>query len=182
MNLANLLTCSRGVLAVIFAALLFSPNHFGKILALFVFVTAALTDYWDRVLARRMKEVSQFGKLMDPITDKMLTLSAFFSFWYLGILPLTMVFIVVARDVVVTGARFLMPAGSPDVAAKASGKQKTVLQMLFIIAVLLYLIARQYPEWQPAWNNRAIFIARVAMSFIVAVTVWSGLKALPKKS
>ena len=93
-----------------------------------------------------------------------------------------MVLIVVARDVVVTGARFLMPAGSPDVAAKASGKQKTVLQMLFIIAVLLYLIARQYPEWQPAWNDRALFIARVAMSFIVAVTVWSGLKALPKKS
>ena len=181
MNLANLLTCSRGVLAIVFAALLFFPSPFGKFLALFVFITAALTDYWDGVLARRMGEVSQFGKLMDPITDKMLTLSAFFSFWVLGILPLWMVLVVAAREVAVTGARFFMPQGSPGYAATTSGKQKTVLQIIFIIAVLLYLIARQYPDWQPAWNESAIVIARVGMILIVLVTVWSGAKVFLKK-
>ena len=86
MNLANLLTCSRMALAVMFAVFLFSLNPFGKFLALFVFITAALTDYWDGVVARRMGEVSQFGRLMDPVADKTLTLSAFFSFWHLGLL------------------------------------------------------------------------------------------------
>ena len=74
-----------------------------------------------------------------------------------------------------------MPAGSPDVAAQMSGKQKTVLQMIFIIAVLLYLIARQYPDWQPSWNGRAILMTQGGMLLIVWVTVWSGVKALIKK-
>ena len=182
MNFANFLTCSRGVLAVIFTVLLFYPGPFGKILALFVFVLAALTDYWDGVVARRMKEISAFGKLMDPITDKMLTLSAFFSFWYLGVLPLWMVLVVVVREGVVTVARFFMPVNSSGFAAQKSGKIKTVLQFVFIIAVLLYLVARQVPDWQPVWNERAILIARGAMLLIVAVTVWSGAQVFSKKS
>ena len=181
MNFPNFLTCLRGVLAVIFAFLLFSPEPSGKKWALAVFVFAALTDYWDGVLARRMKEVSSFGKLMDPITDKMLTLSAFFSFWYLSVLPLWMVLVVAAREVAVTVVRLRMPAGSPDVAAQMSGKQKTVLQMLFIVAVLVYLAARQTPDWPPSWNGSAILMARGGMLLIVLVTLWSGAQVLLKK-
>ena len=180
MNFANFLTCSRGVLAVIFTVFLFYPVSYGKIAALFVFVLAALTDYWDGVIARRMKEISSFGKLMDPITDKMLTLSAFFSFWYLGVLPLWMVLVVVVREVGVTVARFFMPVESSGFAAQHSGKVKTVLQFVFIIAVLLYLVVRQNPEWDPAWNVPAIRIARLGMLVIVALTVWSGIKVFKK--
>jgi CDP-diacylglycerol--glycerol-3-phosphate 3-phosphatidyltransferase len=150
------------------------------VLALFVFVLAALTDYWDGVFARRMKEVSSFGKLMDPITDKMLTLSAFFSFWYLGVLPLWMVLVVVAREAAVTVARFFMPADSPGFAAQMSGKIKTVLQIVYIIAVLLYLVARQVPDWQASWNEQATVIARLGMLVIVVLTVWSGVKVFKK--
>ncbi len=181
MNFANLLTCSRVVLAVMFTVFLFSPEPFGKFLALFAFVAAALTDYWDGIVARGMGEVSQFGKLMDPIADKLLTLSAFLSFWYLHLLPLWMVLVVVARDIFVTAARFLMPSSSEGRAARAGGKQKTILQMLFIIAVLLYLIARQSPEWQPSWNSRALDFTRGGMFLVVVATVWSGVSIGQKK-
>ena len=167
---------------MIFTALLFYPGPSGKVLALFVFVLAALTDYFDGMLARRMKEVSAFGKLMDPITDKMLTLSAFFSFWWLSVLPLWMVLVVVARELLVTVARFFMPPDSPGFAAQFSGKVKTALQFVFIIAVLSYLIARQLPDWQPEWNGQAILLARGGMLIIVLVTVWSGLQVFRRKA
>ncbi len=182
MNLANRLTCSRMVLAVVFTAFLFSPGPFGKFLALFAFVAASLTDYWDGVVARGMGEVSQFGKLMDPVADKLLTLSAFLSFWRLGLLPVWMVLVVVLRDILVTAKRFSMPPTSVGLAARGSGKQKTVLQILYIIAVLLYLIARQSTEWQPLWNGYALEGIRWGMLGIVLFTVWSGVRALVKKN
>lgn len=177
MNLANLLTCSRMVLAVIFVVFLFSSSPFGNFLALFAFIAAALTDYWDGVVAREMGEVSQFGKLMDPIADKTLTLFAFFGFWYLGLLPFWMVLLVALRDVLVTTARFLVSSDGIR-AARGSGKQKTVLQILFIIAVLLYLIARQSPDWQTSWDDHALQFIHGGMFIIVLVTIWSGLRAL----
>ena len=182
MNLANLLTCSRVILAVIFTAFLFSPGPFGKFLALFTFAAAALTDYWDGVVARGTGEVSQFGKLMDPIADKLLTLSAFFSFWRLDLIPLWTVLVVVARDIIVTGARFFMPPESRSRSARSSGKQKTVLQMLYIIAVLLYLIARQSGDWYPSWNNPALQMIHAGMLIIVAITVLSGVRVFIKKN
>ena len=182
MNFANFLTCSRIFLAVLFTVFIFSSWSFGKFFALFVFVVAALTDYWDGVVARGMGEVSSLGEIMDPIADKLLTLSAFFSFWILNLLPLWMVLVVVVRDIFVTAGRFLMPSGSQGRAARSSGKQKTMLQMLFIIAVLLYLIARQLPQWHSSWNSRALEFIHGGIFLIVLVTVWSGARALFKKA
>jgi CDP-diacylglycerol--glycerol-3-phosphate 3-phosphatidyltransferase len=180
-NLPNLLTCSRVVFAALFAAFLFSANPFGKAIALFFFIIASLTDYWDGRIARGRGMVSQFGKLMDPIADKILTLAAFFSFWYLGLLPLWMVLVVVARDLTVTTARFFMPATGSVRAARMSGKQKTVVQILFIIGVLLYLIARQLPDWQPAWDETANACVTWGMGLVVLITVWSGVRVLIKR-
>lgn len=182
MNLANVLTCSRAGLAAVFIFFIFSTTPFGKFLALFFFIAGALTDYWDGVLARGLGEVSQFGKLMDPIADKVLTLSAFFSFWILGLLPLWMVLVVVGRDLLVTGARFFASLRREGHEVRGSGKKKTVIQILFIIAVLLYLIARQSAEWQPSWNETAIKLTNGGMLVIVLFTVWTGARALFKKS
>ena len=180
MNLANSLTCSRAVLAVLFTAFLFSPGPSGKILALFYFVLAALTDYWDGVVARRMKEESQFGKLMDPIADKLLTLSAFINFWILRLIPFWMVATVVVRDVVVTGARVIWKSQSDRQTVRSSGKQKTALQILYIIAVLLYLIARQRGPWKKTWDESVLQFIYLGMMVIVCVTVWSGVSVLSK--
>jgi CDP-diacylglycerol--glycerol-3-phosphate 3-phosphatidyltransferase len=177
-TLANLLTCSRAVLAAFVAAFLFSKNPFGKILALFIFITAALTDYWDGWLARQMGQESQLGKLLDPIADKALTLSAFVSFWRLELVPFWMVAVVVCRDLVVTGSRFLVPPNNRG--ARSSGKHKTALQILYIIAVLCYLVARELPQWQGNWNGRALAVVDAGMGLIVLVTVITGMRVLLK--
>ena len=180
MNLANFLTCSRVVLAGLVVFFLFSDNPFGRVMALFLFVVAALTDYWDGWIARELGRVSAFGKLMEPIADKALTLSAFLSFWRLGLLPFWMAAVVMARDAVVTASRFWVPAEARG--ALSGGKHKTVLQVLFIIAVLCYLVARELPQWQDAWNARSLSFIESGMGFIVFVTVWTGARVVFKNS
>ena len=181
MNVANFLTCSRVILAALFTTFLFSTNPFGKFFALIAFAAAGITDYWDGKIARNMGEVSLFGKLMDPIADKILTLAAFFSFWRLSLLPLWMVLAVVLRDVLVTTSRFFMPPSSKSFSAGQSGKQKTFFQIIYIVLVLIYLIARQLPQWQTSWNEPALLLARIGMTFIVFITVWSGVRVFIKK-
>lgn len=165
-------------MAVLFSVFLFSSGPFGKIWALFYFVLASLTDYWDGAIARRRHEESQFGKLMDPIADKLLTLSAFINFWLLGLIPLWMAAVVLARDVAVTFARLGMKPQDKSQGAAWIGKQKTFLQIVYIIAVLLYLIARRQGPWRPAWDQTAHHAILTGMMAIVLITVWSGAQVL----
>ena len=176
MNLANLLTCSRMILAVLFAYFLFSQAPFARFIALFIFIAAALTDWWDGLAARGMGQTSHFGKLMDPIADKILTLAAFISFCVLGLIPWWVVGIIAAREIWVTVARLQMAPGNPKIAAVPAGKHKTVLQMLYIIAVLLYLIAVQSPYWNAAWDGRAEVLTLAGACLIAAVTLYSGIR------
>ena len=180
MNLANLLTCSRIVLTVLFTAFIFSPGPSGKILALFYFTLASLTDYWDGIVARRFKEESQFGKLMDPIADKLLTLSAFVNFWLLRLISVWTVTIVLARDVIVTAVRLMRRPQSEAQTVRSSGKQKTAFQFLYIIAVLVYLIVRESGSWQERWDGRALWSIRVGMWLVVLMTLFSGIRLILK--
>ena len=181
MNLANILTLSRVVLAVFFAYFLFSSAPSARWVALFLFILAALTDWWDGLAARGMGETSHFGKLMDPIADKTLTLAAFISFSLLGLVPWWAVAVIVARDVYVTAARLRMSPEDPAISAKPSGKKKTALQMFYIILVLFYLIAIRLPSWRPSWNAPALVAIHIGMGAIVLMTLWSGAKVLFKK-
>ena len=181
MNLANLLTYSRMILALVFWGFLFSPHPFGKLIAFCVFILASLTDYWDGMVARKMGQTSRIGKLMDPIADKVLMLAAFFGFWRLGLIPLWMAGVVIARDVIVTLPRLGMSAENPRLPATSAGKKKTAFQMFYILAVLVYLMAAQAAFWQPSWNGRAELFIRAGMIVVVAMTLWSGSKALAKK-
>jgi CDP-diacylglycerol---glycerol-3-phosphate 3-phosphatidyltransferase len=180
MKLSNILTCSRMVMAVFFTAFLFSANPFGKILALVFFLTASITDYYDGKIARERGEISAFGQMMDPLADKVLTLAAFISFWWLGLVPWWMVLIVVVRDALVTLSRFLMPKKSEGRSARGSGKSKTALQMAFIVGVLLYLIARESPYWNVGWNDNAVLVIEIVMGLITALTVWTAIRIWTK--
>ncbi len=180
MKLSNILTCSRMVMAVFFTAFLFSANPFGKLLALVFFLAASITDYYDGAIARARGEVSAFGKMMDPLADKVLTLAAFGSFWWLGLVPWWMVLVVVVRDVSVTLSRFFMHEESAGRSSRGSGKSKTVLQMVFIVSVLLYLIARETSYWSPDWDASAAFIIEAGMGLIAALTVWTGIRIWAK--
>ena len=189
MNLPNRLTVMRIGLTGIFVAAMLLPrdglimSHFpyGKTLALVVFIAAALTDWLDGWLARKHKIETNFGALLDPVADKVLTTAAFICFIeqqnYRG-QPLVqgwMVLIIVARDFLVTGLRLV--AGDKGVVLKAEqlGKHKTISQMTTIIVVLLGLAARD--DWA-LWGERFdVFYCRLVLGMMlstVILTVWSG--------
>lgn len=180
MNVPNALTCLRIVLAFVLLFLLFMSGFAAKILALAVFIAASLTDYWDGKIARSSGQVTVFGKLMDPIADKFLTFAAFIGFTQKGLIAPWMVVLVVARDFLITGVRLAIPPKRDLQAARQSGKNKTVLQYLFIYFVLGYLAFRETPYWDPAWELPVLMFLRAAMGVIVIVTLWSGANYLIK--
>lgn len=110
--------------------------------AIVIFVTASLTDWYDGYLARKYKYDSDWGTFLDPLADKILVLSAFFTFAYLGVVKLWMVIVIVSRDLLVTTLRSLaMRQGKPMITSLFA-KIKTASQMLMIL-LLLVLIAMQ---------------------------------------
>jgi CDP-diacylglycerol--glycerol-3-phosphate 3-phosphatidyltransferase len=190
MNLPNRLTVARiGMTAAFVAAMLLPRDgavmaHFpyGKTLALGMFVLAALTDWLDGWLARRDKLETNFGALMDPVADKVLTTAAFICFIeqhnYKG-QPLVqgwMVLIIVARDFLVTGLRLVAGGKGMVLKAEQLGKHKTISQMTTIIVVLVGLAARD--DWA-LWGTRFdVVFSRLVFGMMLAtviLTVWSGL-------
>ncbi len=158
--------------------LLFSKGAFPKGLALFTFLLASLTDYWDGRLARMRKEITSLGKLMDPIADKILTLSAFLAFVQMGIIPAWMAVLIVARDFLITGLRFLMLQKNDNPEARPSGKHKTALQLAAIVGVLIFLTLKETPLWRLEWTAPSLHLIYWTMLFIVAITLWSGVRYL----
>ena len=107
MNLPNRLTLIRIGAAFVFMALLFADHLYAKYLALFLFTGAVLTDIYDGRYARRKGMVTNFGKLMDPLADKILMVAAFVSFVSLGYIPAWTVIVIISREFAITGLRLL---------------------------------------------------------------------------
>ncbi len=141
MNLPNMLTSSRIVLAAVMLGLLSMPEHipFMKSLAFIIFVIAGITDYFDGHLARTTYGVTAFGRLMDPLADKVIVCSAFVSFVELGLVPAYIVVIIISREFLVTGLRLLAIEKGLVISAGKWGKHKTVWQIVAIIVILLGL-------------------------------------------
>ncbi len=144
MNVPNQLTVSRFVLTAIFLMVVFSGMPFGETVSLILFSVASLTDYFDGKIARRDQLITNFGKLMDPLADKILTCSAFIAFVGLGQVAAWMVVIIVSRELAITGLRLLAASKNVVLAAERYGKHKTVTQIMAIISILLSL---SYPQW-----------------------------------
>ena len=136
MNPPNILTLSRFGMALLLMVCLSVSFPGAALLALIIFILAAITDALDGHLARTIYGCSDFGKLMDPLADKVLTAAAFIGFVELGVMPAWMVTLILAREFMVTGLRLLAADKGIVLAAGVWGKHKTVWQMLFIIAVL----------------------------------------------
>ena len=117
---------------------------FGKTIALFVFLLAALTDYWDGRLARGRGVVTVFGQLMDPLADKVLIGSAFICFVALDqIVPAWIVVIIIAREFMVTGLRLLAASQGKIIPAGRWGKHKTIWQIIAITVIIAGLAVRE---------------------------------------
>jgi len=144
MNLPNRLTLSRLILTVFFLGALLAEFPFHTTVALVLFVAASITDFYDGWIARRDHLITNFGILLDPLADKILTCSAFIAFVELGVVPAWMAVVIVARELAITGLRLLAASKNAVLAADAWGKQKTIWQIIAIIAILVVM---SYPSW-----------------------------------
>lgn len=184
MNLPNKLTVLRFGLTALFLWALFSPLRFNDTLALVFFSLAGATDFLDGWLARRRKLITNFGILMDPLADKIMTCSAFIAFVESTRLnpaaPVKvaawMVIIIVARELAITGLRLLAASKSVVLAAENFGKHKTVSQ---IVAINALLVVDACEEWSPSLKNFFLSwvpaFAEVMLWLTVALTVASGV-------
>lgn len=169
MNLPNKLTVSRFALTAAFLWAMFSRSPVNDTLALVFFSLAGITDYLDGKIARQRKLITNFGILMDPLADKIMTCSAFIALiarhvltpppvLHLGSLSLSpkvhawMVVIIVARELAITGLRLLAASKNVVLAAERYGKHKTISQMVAIIALL---VMDASVEWWP-WLRGAL--------------------------
>ena len=144
MNLPNKLTVSRLALTVFFLLALFIDFPFHFTVALVFFVAASLTDLFDGIIARRRNLFTAFGKLMDPLADKVLICSAFIAFIELEWMAAWMVILIVARELAITGLRLLAANKNLVLAAERQGKNKTIFQITAIIALL---VTHSHTDW-----------------------------------
>ena len=136
-NLPNALTSLRILCVPLVVWLLMSPGPGHQVLAALLFALAALTDLLDGFLARRSDQVTLLGKLLDPIVDKLLVTAGLVMLLYLGLAPAWMVWVIVAREVVVTGIRVLALKDGEVIESHMLGKQKAVFQMVAIFFLIL---------------------------------------------
>ncbi len=167
MNLPNQLTVSRFGLTGLFLVALLVPFPFHQTVALFLFAAASLTDYFDGALARKHGLITNFGILMDPLADKILTGSAFIAFVELGWMPAWMVVIIVGRELAITGLRMLAASKNLVLAAEGFGKHKTITQ---IVCILCILVSLSYPTWGDWARTVFEFPIRAGAPWLAAVT------------
>jgi CDP-diacylglycerol--glycerol-3-phosphate 3-phosphatidyltransferase len=150
-NLPNKLTLIRIGLVPLFLAFLSVDSIYSHTLALVTFVAAAITDYYDGKIARERSLETDFGRLMDPLADKILISAAFI--YFVGSyphIPAWIVTIIIAREFAVSGIRMLAASKGKIVAADRTGKLKTISQLTVIIAILNVLVYHKLSEKLPA--------------------------------
>ncbi|WP_055070950.1 CDP-diacylglycerol--glycerol-3-phosphate 3-phosphatidyltransferase [Clostridium massiliamazoniense] len=138
MNLANKLTLLRIFLVPLFVIfMILDSNYYGVIIATIIFIIASITDKIDGYIARSRNQITNFGKFMDPLADKLLVTAALVSLVQLDVIPAWAVIIILSREFAVTGLRTIAAAEGKVIAASNWGKLKTVFQMLAIILLLI---------------------------------------------
>ncbi|MEI2701405.1 MAG: CDP-diacylglycerol--glycerol-3-phosphate 3-phosphatidyltransferase [Baekduia sp.] len=163
-NLPNVLTVIRIFLIPVLVAALLDETRNGDVFAAFVFALASVTDFIDGWLARSRDAVSTFGKLMDPIADKLLVLAALFALVSRDRLEVWVAMVIVSRELAVTLSRMAASGQGVIVAARSWGKLKTVIQ----VATIFFLIAFDPTPW---WVEAMVYLT-------VVVTIVSGLDYL----
>jgi CDP-diacylglycerol--glycerol-3-phosphate 3-phosphatidyltransferase len=178
MNWANRITLSRLGLTVLFVVSLNSSWQYARTTALVIFLIAGLTDFIDGEIARRYGIVTNFGKLMDPLVDKIMLAAAFISLVPLKAVPAWAATTVVARDFLITGLRLMASAKGRILPAESLGKQKTswqVITVLFFLGLFSASELRFANEgsvwWLRAWNQ----VGPILVWITVALTLYSGL-------
>ncbi len=137
MNLPNKLTVARIILTPVYLAAMLVEFNYHYLIAAVIFIVASITDFVDGKLARKNNQITTFGKLCDPLADKMLTTAALLAFMDMGLCNIWIVMIVLTREFLVTSFRLVAAAQGVVIAANIWGKLKTVSQMVFSIGIML---------------------------------------------
>ena len=172
MNLPNKITIARIFLTFLFMIFLFSGGVCFSALALLTFLIASLSDLLDGYLARKSGTITDFGRFMDPIADKILVLAAFLAFVEMKLIPAWMVVIIIFRELSVTGVRILASTKGRIIPASFGGKHKTVSQMAAIFSILSFLLLREIGIKMPGfWTAATEYYFGWVIFFLMLVTV-----------
>lgn len=183
MNTPNTLTVVRIILSPFCLLLLLLEFPFHYLAAAAVFGAAALTDLFDGRIARSRNLITNFGKFLDPLADKMLTTAAFLGFLALGRIDVWAIMLILTREFMVTSIRLIAAKDGVVVAAGFSGKAKTVAQF---VAILFMLVALEFSSWQTTilsslaisdmFYTLPLFIGRILIWISVILTMYSGIQ------
>ena len=162
MNLPNKLTTFRVILIPFFVFFLLAPyfEGYGNYIALVIFIVASLTDFLDGKIARKYNLVTNFGKFMDPLADKLLVCSALICLIALDRIPAWIVIIIISRELFISGFRTLAADQGIVLAAGWWGKFKTTFQMIMIIVLILDIPLKAFDiiGWILIWISLALTI------------------------
>jgi CDP-diacylglycerol---glycerol-3-phosphate 3-phosphatidyltransferase len=182
MNLPNQLTCARFVLTIIFVVILSSRWHFANTTGLVLFILAGITDYLDGAIARSRGLITDFGKLMDPLADKIMMASAFILLVPEHAFPAWVAVAIVSREFAITGLRLLAANKGRVLPSEALGKHKTVWQIITVAFFLLLLTLAEIERvglisassiiwWEYAW----FWAGSILVGIVLILTIYSGV-------
>lgn len=158
-----------------FLYILFWGNGDRYAWALLIFITAGITDIIDGQLARKFQAESKMGKLLDPLADKILVISAFISFVTLNLIAAWMVALIILRDVIITIVRYMLEKRNMPMVTSKQAKAKTGFQVGIIIAILLYLSLKSYQVYWLTNPVDSLYLIPIFMFITVAVTIYTGI-------
>lgn len=169
-NWPNLLTFTRMLAAPVFITFMFQKSYGAAVAAWGVFLFAALTDALDGYLARRLNCITDFGKVLDPIADKVVVVGALISFSSLGVVRAWVVLVIVARELLITGFRALASARGIQIYPTTLARWKTIFQMAAVGVILSRPVVRAGPV--AAWEFAIGAILWSAVVLTVATGAW----------
>ena len=179
MTLPNQLTILRIILTPVFLILFLLDDPTMKQISVIVFIIAALSDWYDGWLARKFNYITEWGKFMDPLADKILTSSAFVGFVLINLVELWMVAIILVRDFSITILRAYADKKGFVFTTSYYAKWKTLLQMVFLYYLLIVYVASVTPELNERFANVFNILLNTTlvyfvMLFITLITLHSG--------
>ncbi len=176
LNIPNLLASIRILMAPIMFWVIITPEYFTDqgvhitwvyYLAALIFVLASTTDFFDGYIARNFDQITLLGKILDPLADKMLTIGAFLALMVVGDANAWAIYIIIVRELFITGLRTVAVAEGIDISASWAGKVKTVVQMIAIGFLIMH------------WSLQEYFIFAVDDALLwlaVILTIYSGIE------
>lgn len=188
-NPANMLTMLRILLVPLYLWLFAMKTWESVVLALIVFIVAAVTDLYDGKLARRRKEITKFGKFLDPLADKFLVLAALVQFWAMDLVNFWLVGIIVFRDIWVTVMRIVAIKNGKELKTSKDAKLKTTILLTVIITTIVFtggrIIAMNFiPDYNGRWVDIGVYrmFFNGLLSVAVVFTIYSWVKYVFRRS